>query len=222
MKTGEKRKKEKVIDDMRNTILNIRQIAEEECLNENSLKLINKTMRVLPKMEETLRFVSSYVENKVKEMPLSDLQKNEVSSKLIPAYYLERVGKQKRVTEGGPLLNMADECKRRLFGAEGALGILGEKERINILEQSCELANIFQRSSSCVEGRNGVLSFRNHELKGVHPRKLKVLTALHNYFIEREDGTTAAERFFGNKPSNMFKEILKLTNIPTRPRVRAS
>jgi len=59
-----------------------------------------------------------------------------------------------------------------------------------------QLAQVFQRSSSCVEGRNGVLSFRHHELHNIGERKRLVLTALHNYFIIRTDRTTAAERFF--------------------------
>src|SRR3989442_1504451 len=63
------------------------------------------------------------------------------------------------------------------------------------------LAEVFQRSSSHVEGRNGYLSLRNHQLRGLdHPRKRAWLTAMHNFFLTRADGTTAAERFFGQQP----------------------
>jgi len=80
------------------------------------------------------------------------------------------------------------------------------------------LAEVFQRSSSTVEGRNGYLSLRNHQLRGLdHPRKRACLTAVHNFFLTHPDGTTAAERFFGQKPRSMFAAILESVEIPPAP-----
>jgi hypothetical protein len=80
------------------------------------------------------------------------------------------------------------------------------------------LAEVFQRSSSNVEGRNGYLSLRNHHMQGLdHPRKRACLTALHNFFLTRADGTTAAERFFGQKPRSMFAAISEAVDIPPAP-----
>jgi hypothetical protein len=40
------------------------------------------------------------------------------------------------------------------------------------MPQAKELAEVFQRSRSNVEGRNGYLSLRNHQLRGLdRPRK---------------------------------------------------
>jgi Family of unknown function (DUF6399) len=76
----------------------------------------------------------------------------------------------------------------------------------------------FQRSSANVEGRNGYLSRRHHQLRGLdHPRKRACLTAVHNFFLTRPDGTTAAERFFGQKPRSMFAAILGAVEIPPAP-----
>lgn len=47
-----------------------------------------------------------------------------------------------------------------------------------------------------MEGRNGQLSLHHHGKHHLSERKLSALTAMHNYFIRRPDGTTAAERFF--------------------------
>jgi hypothetical protein len=66
-----------------------------------------------------------------------------------------------------------------------------------------------------VEGRNGYLSLRNHQLRGLdRPRKRECLTAIHNFFLMRADGTTAAERFFGQKPRSMFAAILQSVDLP--------
>jgi hypothetical protein len=79
---------------------------------------------------------------------------------------------------------------------------------------------VFQRSSSNVEGRNGYLSLRSHELRGLdHPRKRACLTAVHNFLLTRSDGTTAAERFFGQKPRSMFAAVLASVEIPLLPSV---
>ena len=56
----------------------------------------------------------------------------------------------------------------------------------DLQKQSRELAEIFQRSSSNVEGRKGYLSLRNHQLRGLdRPRKWACLTTIHNFFLTR-------------------------------------
>jgi len=79
-----------------------------------------------------------------------------------------------------------------------------------------ECAQLFQRASSCVEGRNGQLALRHHSLHRISKRKLAALTTVHNYFSERDDGTTAAERFFGAKPRNLLEYVLDRVNLPGR------
>ena len=48
-------------------------------------------------------------------------------------------------------------------------------------------------------------------------RKLGVLTVLHNYWLKRRDGTTAAERLFGKKPADLFEWLLARLPLPPRP-----
>jgi len=81
-----------------------------------------------------------------------------------------------------------------------------------------ECAGLFQRSSSCVEGRNAQLSLRHHGMHRLSDRKLKALTVRHNYYLKRADGTTAAERFYENRPIDMFEWLLgNMAQLP-RPR----
>jgi hypothetical protein len=78
-------------------------------------------------------------------------------------------------------------------------------------------AGWFQRSSSCVEGRNGQLALRHHSLHRLSGRKLAALTVIHNYWLKRADGTTAAERFFGSKPADLFEYLVENLPPPARP-----
>jgi hypothetical protein len=87
------------------------------------------------------------------------------------------------------------------------------------------LAGVFPRSSSHVEGRNGSLSLRRHQRQGLAlPRKRECFTAMQNFFLTRLDGTTAAERFFGQQPRSMFAAIfasVELAPAPLRPPLKA-
>ncbi len=104
------------------------------------------------------------------------------------------------------------------FEPGGALGVLCPVAQNTLKGEAAKLAEVFQRSSANVEGRNGYLSLRNHQLRGLdHPRKRACLTAVHNFFLTRPDGTTAAERFFGQKPRSMVAAMLESVEIPPAP-----
>lgn len=77
----------------------------------------------------------------------------------------------------------------------------------------------FQRTSSAVEGRNGWLSQMHHNGRGLSPKRLKALTVLHNYYLKRLDGTTAAERAFRQKfPDPLEWVVNRMGDLPL-PRV---
>jgi hypothetical protein len=78
----------------------------------------------------------------------------------------------------------------------------------------------FQRSTSQVEGRNGRLSESHHCLRGLGKLQIQTDTILHNYWITRDDNTTAAERLFKFKPPNLFEWLCD--NMPelAQPRQR--
>lgn len=80
----------------------------------------------------------------------------------------------------------------------------------------------FQRTSSAVEGRNGVLSRMNHTQRSIPARRLKVSTVIHNFGIHREDGTTAAERLFGEKFPDLFEWIVDHIGELPLPRNRVA
>ena len=84
-----------------------------------------------------------------------------------------------------------------------------------------DCAGLFQTSSSGVEGRNGYLSLRHHHLHALPTPWLNLMTCLHNYVIRRDDGTTAAERFFGCAHGDLFEHLVAVTPLPARPRRRA-
>jgi hypothetical protein len=95
---------------------------------------------------------------------------------------------------------------------------LSPEQRLDLERKAQACADLFQRSSSCVEGRNGHLALKHHALHQFTPRKLQALTVLHNYVMWRADGTTAAERFYGTGPRDCFTWLLDRLDVPARPR----
>ena len=204
--------------DIHQQIDTVRRVAQHEGLRQTCLDRIDKAERVVAKMQATIAFVSGYVGQQISQLDLTQPQAYAMHAHLIPSFYLERVAQTRTVSAGEPLRQLAERLRTPLFEPGGALAALEPTEQNQLKQQAQRLAEVFQRSSSNVEGRNGYLSLRNHQLRGLdRPRKRACLTAVHNFFLTRADGTTAVERFFGQKPRSMFAAILEAVALPPAP-----
>jgi hypothetical protein len=218
LERGVRRNGKLIAGDIRCHIDTIRTIAQHEHLSPTCLERIEKAERVVPKMQATIEFVSGYVRQQVRPLDLAPPVSYAMHAHLIPSYYLNRVASMRTVTAGAPLRALAEYLRTPLFEPGGALSTLSPTAQSQLKDKAQTLAEVFQRSSSNVEGRNGYLSLRNHQMRGLdHPRKRACLTAIHNFFLTRADGTTAAERFFEQKPRSMFAAILEAVDIPPAP-----
>ena len=221
LERGVRRNGRLIAADIQGHIDAIRTVAQQEGLSQSSLERIDKAERVVPKMQATIDFVSGYVRQQVDQLDLTPPVSFAMHAKLIPSYYLERVAQTRSVQGGESLRELAEQLRTPLFEPGGVLSTLCAEAQSRLHHEAKRLATVFQRSSSNVEGRNGYLSLRSHQLRGLDlPRKRECFTAIHNFFLTRPDGTTAAERFFGQKPRSMFAAILEsveLAPAPLRP-----
>lgn len=218
LERGVRRNGQLIAADIQAQIDSMRSVAQHAGLSQACLERIAKAERVVPKMRATIEFVSGYVRQQVRQLNLTPPVSYAMHAHLIPSFYLERVAQTRPVSAGEPLRELAERLRSPLVEPGGALAELSEAEQSQLNQQAKELAEVCQRSSSNVEGRNGYLSLRNHQLRGLdHSRKRACLTAIHNFFLMRSDGTTAAERFFGQKPRSLFATILDSVQIPPAP-----
>jgi hypothetical protein len=81
-----------------------------------------------------------------------------------------------------------------------------------------ERVNAFQRASSAVEGRNGILSQLHHNQRGLPKQRYKVWTVLHNFDCHAADGTTPAARFFRRAFPDLFDTVLSQIEDLPQPR----
>lgn len=217
LKTGLRRTPDQVMANLTRHIDAIQTVAHEAGLSERSHEMIAKTRRLLPAFRATILFFDEQLRIRLREANLPAVIAHHFENHLLPAVYLERAAHKAREAETRPhLLTLAEQRALPVSGID-PLAKLTPEHRASIERVAEECADLFQRASSCVEGRNGQLSLRHHGLHTIAPAKLEVLTIMHNYVIQREDGTTAAERFFGAKPADLFGWLVDRVDLPARP-----
>lgn len=153
----------------------------------------------------------------VAELDLSEEHERDVYAKVLPGYYWAMAaGRARTSEERNRLKEMAARLTKEAWQEGGALAALSPEERKEVEKVARESAGLFQRSSSCVEGRNGRLSLQHHGHSRVREGRLRALTVIHNYLVKRSDGTTAAQRFFGRPHKDLFAWLLE--RMPDLPR----
>ncbi len=154
---------------------------------------------------------------RVAELELSDEQEGIVREKLLAGHYWSMAaGRARTAQERMRLQELAEKLKKEAWQEGGTLASLPQEKREEVEAVARASAGLFQRSSSCVEGRNGRLSLQHHGHSRVSAGRLKALTVIHNYVVKGADGTTAAERFFGQKHKEVFSWLLE--RMPDLPR----
>ncbi len=221
LKTGAVRDGAIVENEIHAHFAQIDKAAEEAGLNGRCHALLNKARRVVPQMVATITFVHTLIREKVSALDLAPAVDDAVYSLLIPLCYLEECVRKAPTAEArAELRSTIDSFRERAERVGSPLAALttGELGVVTLVAREC--AQLFQRSSSNVEGRNGVLSLLQHGLHKLSSRKLNALTVIHNYFIRRPDGTTAAQRFFCQSHADLFEHLLTVLPPPRRPAAR--
>ena len=196
------------------------QVAAEAELSTHARDKLAKARRVLDSMQATIAFFWTMVASRLAAWGYHPTVQRWMQQNLIPAYYLCRVAEKARTAEEKQRLRiLAAEVLARARSPDGLWGTLPGDLQDDLESKARQCADFFQRSSSCVEGRNGQLSLRHHALHQLTARKLQALTVLHNYAVQREDGSTAASRFYGGTPRDLFGWLLAHLSLPARPRV---
>ena len=188
-------------------------------LSERCFERIAKARRVLPSMVATITLFHGAIARWIGDLGLSEELERFVLARWIPGRYLELVAERAQRSEQRSRLGQAvATVMPSATEMEFWLRSLSEEDRLLLASVVEQCAQLFQRSSSGVEGRNGHLSFFHHGHHRLTSRKLGALTVIHNFLKVRLDETTAAERFFGQPPQDVFEWLVEVMPLPARPR----
>ncbi len=137
---------------------------------------------------------------------------------LLPWVYWHQQTLKTRQPQLKPAYQQATQAAQARFLAASFTHTLTASEQQQWLDWAIWMSAKFQRTSSAVEGRNGYLSRLHHANRGLTVQTLNVLTVIHNFDLKRDDGTTAAQRLFGQPFPDLFHwVVLHLGELP-RPR----
>jgi hypothetical protein len=216
--SGEVNTTEKLAKSLNNSYETIETIADNVNLRQTGKDHIAKSKRMIPAMIDTLKFYFMTINTMLSQMKIPGELLPVMLTILIPISYLTRsLRKAKNAESKNRTLAAIDSLEIQLSNHPVWLMLSNQfKDQLRKLALDC--ADVFQRSSSCVEGRNGYLSLRHHGLHNISNRKLKVLTVIHNYFIKRCDETTAAERFYEQNHDDLFEYLVQKMPKPGRSR----
>lgn len=196
-------------------------IAREAGLSSHTQEKLAKARRVVAAWHATIAFFWTTVATRLAGWQLPVVVATWLREELIPGLYLESAAQKASTSaERHRLGARAAEILARARSPDSVWGTLSDAERRDLEAKARDCAALFQRSSSCVEGRNGQLSLRHHGLHRLTTRKLGALRVLHNYLVQRPDGTTAAERFFGARPPPLLPWLQSRLPLPESPRRR--
>jgi len=214
--TGEKQAPETVKKKLEDSYATLETIAKEAGCTDKQKKKLEKSKGSLRSMIAVLAFFFSFLVLMVKSMGLDESQ-GQLFEQLISIQYFKLCLRRAKKKEQKERIKTILKKLEAMISNNPLWREISEGVQTEWWRRALECAQVFQRSSSCVEGRNGQLSLKFHAFRRINSNSLKILTILHNFFIKRADGTTAAERFFEQKPKDLFTWLLDKVELP-RPR----
>ena len=179
-----------------------------------------KVHKQLPGLAALVDFWWQGVEHDLESFSLSPMWQSWVHEGLLPLVYWAHCLAHTRCARRKAKIRAALEAVQAAFHTHA----LTKQLAPGVLEEwkawATQRAQVFQRTSSAVEGRNGYLSQMHHNHRGLPKHRYKVWTILHNFDCRAADGTTPASRFFRRSFPDLFETVLSHINALPQPRRR--
>jgi hypothetical protein len=197
----------------------LEQVAKEADLGSKAQEAFAAGRKWLVALVASLGWFWAVTRQRVQALHLSPEAEQQVYTKVLSGLYWQEAARRGRTpADRQDKQRLGQRLEQEGWSSE-ALQQVAESQRREVERVGREVVGLFQRSSSCVEGRNGRLSLFQHGHTRLSEGKLQALTAVHNYVVRREDRTTAAERFFGKQQRDVMSWLLE--EMPDLPRPAA-
>jgi len=190
----------------------------EECakgadLSESCIKRLAKARRAFDAIWAYMAYFLVFFAAYARDLRLKPEQNQFFEDVVFPLSYLYMIWRRLPKKDKEELQPLRERLKRKFEE-----GPYSDREKEEWMVKGRECAEKFQRSTACVEGRNGVLSLYHHRFCRLNQRSCQVLTVVHNFHLRRSDGGTAASRFFGCEHANLFESLVANVHIPEKPK----
>lgn len=194
----------------------VQTVVQENGLSERAQEEVKKARGWVVLLAGCLGYFTTWLNQRLEKLELSREVEQVVREKLLGSYYWEKASqRENQAKERERLKKLAEQLREQAWAEGGVLASLSADEKEELERECREGVGLFSRSSSCVEGRNGRLALFQHGQTRVSQRRLQALSVVHNYVLRRTDGTTAAERFFGQQHADAFSWLLqRMPDLP--------
>jgi Family of unknown function (DUF6399)/IclR helix-turn-helix domain len=180
--------------------------------------ILQKVRNQLPALAALVDFWWAGVEQDLEQAALSAPWRTWARELLLPWVYWEHRMAHTRCARRKAKMRQAYEAVRAAFDTHALTLRLPAQAREGWHAWATQQVHAFQRASSAVEGRNGILAQLHHNQRGLPQRRYKVWTVLHNFDCRAVDGTTPASRFFSRAFPDLFETVF--SHIEVLPRAR--
>jgi hypothetical protein len=215
LETGKRKTAEEIKSGFDEQLKIIEECAREADLGSSCQKHLAKARRTFDAIASSLKLFYLFYIALISGLKLDKKQELFFNEVVFPLCYLQSIWKRLKKKEKENLFDLMGNLMEQFKGA-----LYSEALKQLWMKHGKECAEAFQRSSSCVEGRNGMLSLYYHRFHRLNTRGLKALTIVHNFHKRRNNGTTAAERLFCRKHVNLFESLVLNVRIPRRPNLK--
>jgi hypothetical protein len=181
---------------------------------------MTKVLKQLPDLAALVDFWWACVGQDLEDFTLSPLWKSWVQECLLPLTYWQAQLAQTRGVRKKAKIRQALEAVQARFMAHAITQELNPELLEQWQDWATQRVSAFQRTSSAVEGRNGMLSGLHHNHRGLPKRRFQVWRILHNFDCRASDGTTPAARFFNHEFPDLFETVLSYIDELPRARQR--
>ena len=181
---------------------------------------LTKVRKQVPALAALVDFWWHGVQQDLEPFLLSHMWREWVHACLLPLVYWEYQEAHTRCVRRKAKIRQALEVVRVAFHMHAITTQLAPRVLDEWKAWATQRTQVFQRTSSAVEGRNGSLSHMQHNHRGLPTRRYKVRTVLHNFDCRAADGTTPASRFFRRAFPEFFETMFSHIEALPQPRRR--
>jgi hypothetical protein len=213
LRTGKLQTSDEVKEKFHEQLTIIEECVKQADLSISCIKRLAKARRAFDAIWAYMTYFLVFFSAYVRDLKLDLKQQQFFEEVVFPLNYLHMIWKRLPKKEREELQPLREGLER-----EFEKGQYPDKKKEEWMIKGRECAEKFQRSTSCVEGRNGVLSLYHHRFCRLNQRSCQALTIVHNFHLKRSDGRTAAARFFGCEHANLFESLVANVHIPEKPK----
>lgn len=204
----------------------LQQAAEDLCehaarasLGTRAIKALNGVFVRLDDLSAIVGWWHREVRRRLDALSLPAADVAWIESALVPALYVQhRIALGRTKDERASLRALWARLRGELLSCASPWRTWDVETRrvVQQVAQSC--APMFPRSTSALEGHNGQDALVHHQRHQLSETFRTARLVVRNYVITRADGTTAAERLFGNKPGDLIEHLCANLKLPGRGR----